>query len=155
MRRSPLPSRQHPAFLFLQRGLARLRWILALTVLAVAAALALPPLVARFNHDHSPQAMAAEKDMQAIASGLDRYRQDNGRYPSTQQGMLALVIKPTRAPVPANWSIGGYVDRLPRDPWGNSYQYEADDDGASYSLYSFGQAGPDGGADGEQAIHLH
>ncbi|MDR6741704.1 type II secretion system major pseudopilin GspG [Herbaspirillum huttiense F1] len=148
-------SLRHPAFLFLQRGLARLRWILALTVLAVAATLLLPPLVTRFNHDHSPQALAAEKDMQAIAAGLERYRQDNGRYPSAAQGLLALVIKPTRAPVPGNWPIGGYVDRLPRDPWGNSYQYGADDDGTSYELYSFGQAGPDGGADGEQVIRQH
>ncbi|WP_413458598.1 type II secretion system major pseudopilin GspG [Herbaspirillum huttiense] len=148
-------SLRHPAFLFLQRGLARLRWILVLTVLAVAAALLLPPLVTRFNHDHSPQAQAAEKDMQAIAAGLERYRQDNGRYPSAAQGLLALVIKPTRAPVPANWPIGGYVERLPRDPWGNSYQYGAEDDGSAYELYSFGQAGPEGGADGEQVIRQH
>ncbi|EIJ44934.1 general secretion pathway protein [Herbaspirillum sp. GW103] len=148
-------SLRHPAFLFLQRGLARLRWILVLTLLAVAAALLLPPLVARLNHDHSPQTLAAEKDLQAIAAGLERYRQDNGRYPSGAQGLLALVIKPTRPPVPGNWQIGGYVDRLPRDPWGNSYQYGADDEGSRYELYSFGAAGPDGGADGEQVISLH
>ncbi len=65
-------SLRHPAFLFLQRGLARLRWILALTVLAVAAALLLPPLVTRFKHDRSPRALAAEKDVQAIAAGLER-----------------------------------------------------------------------------------
>lgn len=155
MRRSLQPSRRHPAFLFLQRGLARLRWILVLTVLAVAAALLVPPLVTRFNHDHGPQALAAEKDMKAIAAGLERYRQDNGRYPSTQQGLLALVIRPAREPLANGWQLGGYVERLPRDPWGNPYQYQADDDGASYELFSFGQAGPDGGDDDERVISLH
>ena len=155
MRRSLLPSRRHSAFLFLQRGLARLRWILALTVLAVVAALLVPPLVARFNHDHSPQAQAAEKDMRAIAAGLERYRQDNGRYPATEQGLLALVIKPVRAPVPGNWQTGGYVDRLPRDPWNNAYQYEAADDGTTFELFSFGQAGPDSDPDDAHVIRLH
>ncbi|KAF1042643.1 MAG: Type II secretion system protein G [Herbaspirillum frisingense] len=155
MRRSLLPSRRHPAFLFLQRGLARLRWILVLTVLAVAAALFLPQLVTRISHDHSPQTQASEKDLQAIAAGLEQYRQDNGRYPSTQQGLLALVIKPVRAPVPTGWRTGGYVERLPRDPWGNSYQYGASDEGDSFQLFSFGEAGPDGGEDDPRAIHLH
>lgn len=155
MRRPPLPSRRHPAFLFLQRGLARLRWILVLTVLAVAAALLVPPLVTRFNHEHSPQALVAEKDMKAIAAGLERYRQDNGRYPSTQQGLLALVIKPVRAPAADGWQLGGYVERLPRDPWGNPYQYQADEDGASYELYCFGQTGPEAGEDDDYVIRLH
>ncbi|MFJ3048438.1 type II secretion system major pseudopilin GspG [Herbaspirillum chlorophenolicum] len=155
MRRSLFPSKRHPAFLFLQRGLARLRWIIVLTVLAVAAALGLPKLVTRISHDHSPQTQAAESALRAISAGLEQYRKDNGRYPSTQQGLLALVIKPVRAPVPDNWPIGGYVERLPRDPWGNSYQYGADEDGASYQLFSFGEAGPDGGEDDAHVIRLH
>ncbi|MBP0598598.1 type II secretion system major pseudopilin GspG [Herbaspirillum sp. LeCh32-8] len=156
MRRSLLPSRRHPAFLFLQRGLARLRWILVLTVLAVAVALGLPKLVARISHDHSPQARAAEADMRAIGDGLERYRKDNGRYPSTQQGLLALVIKPARGPVANGWQIGGYVERLPRDPWGNSYQYDAAEDGDSFQLFSFGEAGPAGGGDDDaHVIRLH
>lgn len=155
MRRSLLPSRRHPAFLFLQRGLARLRWIIVLTVLAVIAALGLPQLIARISHDHSPQTQTAEADLHAIDAGLAQYRKDNGRYPSTRQGLLALVIKPVRAPVPANWMTGGYVERLPRDPWGNAYQYGADEDGASYQLFSFGEAGPEGGEDNSHVIRLH
>ncbi|MBB5392763.1 MULTISPECIES: type II secretion system major pseudopilin GspG [unclassified Herbaspirillum] len=155
MRRSLFPPQRHPAFLFLQRGLARLRWIIVLTVLAVVAALGLPQLVSRISHDHSPQTQAAESAMRDISAGLEQYRKDNGRYPSTQQGLLALVIKPARAPVPANWAIGGYVERLPRDPWGHPYQYGADEDGASYQLFSFGEAGPEGGEDDAHVIRLH
>ncbi|MBO9536748.1 type II secretion system major pseudopilin GspG [Herbaspirillum sp.] len=155
MRRSSFPSQRHPAFLFLQRGLARLRWIIVLAALAVIAALGLPQLVSRISHDHGPQAQTAESDLRAISAGLEQYRKDNGRYPSTRQGLLALVIKPVHAPVPANWQIGGYVERLPRDPWGNSYQYGADEDGASYQLFSFGEAGPEGGEDDSHVIRLH
>lgn len=155
MRRSLTLSRRHSAFLFLQRGLARLRWIIVLTVLAAAAAVLVPPLVTRFQHDHSPQAVAAEKDMRAIAEGLQRYRQDNGRYPSSEQGLLALIIRPVRAPVPANWQTGGYVDRLPRDPWNNSYQYQAAEDGNSFELFSYGESGPEAGLDDAQVIRLH
>lgn len=155
MRRSLLPSRRHPAFLFLQRGLARLRWIIALAVLAVAAALALPQLVTRIGHEHGPQARAAETDLRAIAAGLEQYRKDNGRYPSTQQGLQALVIRPARGPVANGWQTGGYVEKLPRDPWGNSYQYGADDEGAGFQLFSFGEAGPEGGEDDPHVIRLH
>ncbi|WDZ96397.1 type II secretion system major pseudopilin GspG [Herbaspirillum sp. WKF16] len=155
MRRSLLPSRRHPAFLFLQRGLARLRWIIVLAALAVIAALGLPQLVARISHDHSPQTRAVETDLRAIAAGLEQYRRDNGRYPSTQQGLQALVIKPARGPAANNWQTGGYVERLPRDAWGNSYQYGADEDGGSFQLFSFGEAGPDGGEDDPHAIRLH
>ncbi|NUU03256.1 type II secretion system major pseudopilin GspG [Herbaspirillum robiniae] len=155
MRRSLLPSRRHPAFLFLQRGLARLRWIIVLTVLAVAAAIGVPRVAERIAHDHGPQAQAVDADLRAIAAGLEQYRKDNGRYPSTQQGLLALVIRPTRAPLAPAWQVGGYVERLPRDPWGNPYQYGADDDGGSFQLFSFGQAGPDGGEDDPHVIRLH
>lgn len=126
-----------------------------LAVLAVAAALFLPRLVTKISHDHSPQAQAALADLRAIDAGLQQYRKDNGRYPSTQQGLLALVIKPVREPVPAGWQTGGYVERLPRDPWGNPYQYEADDDGTSFQLFSLADAGINGSPDDAQVIRLH
>ncbi|EJN07476.1 type II secretion system major pseudopilin GspG [Herbaspirillum sp. YR522] len=154
--RRPLPtSSARSTFLLLQRGLARLRWIIVLAVLAVATALGLPRLVERISHDHSPQAQQAEADLRAISAGLQQYRQDNGRYPSTQQGLLALAIKPLRAPVPAAWPMGGYVERLPRDPWGHPYQYSADEEGTTYRLFSFGQGDPDGDDPESHLIQLH
>lgn len=155
MRRFSQPPARHASLRFSQRGFARLRWIIALALLAVVAAWGLPKLLSRYQHDHSPQAVAAEQAMRGISQGLDSYRKDNGRYPSTEQGLLALVIKPTRAPVPENWAVGGYVDRLPRDPWETSYQYRASDDGTTYELFSFGEAGPNGGDDSDQVIRLH
>lgn len=126
-----------------------------LTVLAVAAALLLPRLITYTTRNASPQARTAVADMRAIAAGLEQYRQDNGRYPSAAQGLLALAVKPVRAPVPQGWQTGGYVDRLPRDPWGHSYQYRVDDDGSAYTLFSFGTAGPEDGDDAPGIIGSH
>jgi len=153
--RRPFPTSARSTFLLLQRGLARLRWIIILAVLALATAFGLPRLIDRIGHDHSPQAQQAEADLRALSAGLEQYRRDNGRYPSSQQGLLALAIKPLRAPVPATWPMGGYVERLPRDPWGHPYQYSADEEGATYQLFSFGQADPDGDEDNSHLIQLH
>lgn len=153
--RRPLPTSTRSTFLLLQRGLARLRWIIVLAVLAAATALGLPRLIDRISHDHSPQAQQAEADLRAISAGLQQYRQDNGRYPSTQQGLLALAIRPLREPVPAAWPMGGYVERLPRDPWGHPYQYSADEEGGSYQLFSFGQADRESDEPDAHLIRLH
>ncbi|MFL9924844.1 type II secretion system major pseudopilin GspG [Herbaspirillum lusitanum] len=155
MRRPHSPSRRPPAPRALQRGVGRLQWIILLAVLAVAAAWGLPKLADRWSHDHSPEAIAVERELQAISQGLEIYKKDNGRYPSSQQGLLALAIKPTRAPVPNGWQIGGYVDKLPHDPWGNPYQYRANEEGSEYELFSFGKSGAAGGEDSEQVIRLH
>jgi general secretion pathway protein G len=67
--------------------------------------------------------VAAKADINAIVQVLKIYRLDNGFYPTTDQGLAALVQRPTTNPVPANWKQGGYLDRLPKDPWGGDYQY--------------------------------
>jgi len=65
--------------------------------------------------------VAAKADIGAITQALKLYRLDNGGYPTTDQGLLALAQKPTTNPVPGNWKP--YLDRLPKDPWGSDYQY--------------------------------
>ena len=81
----------------------------------------------------------AQADLAEIKTALDRYSLDNGYYPSTDQGLNALVSPPTNGRVPANYESGGYIERLPKDPWGTPYFYQSD--GNSYVLKSFG---PDG-----------
>ncbi len=81
----------------------------------------------------------AQADIQELKQALDRYYLDNGTYPTTDQGLQALVTPPTGGRTPANYEPGGYIEKLPSDPWGNSYFYQSD--GSSYVLKSFG---PDG-----------
>jgi general secretion pathway protein G len=67
--------------------------------------------------------VAARADIGAIVQALKLYRLDNGFYPTTDQGLAALVQRPTTNPAPGNWKQGGYLERLPKDPWGSDYQY--------------------------------
>src|SRR5260370_26219527 len=89
----------------------------------------------------------ASADLAEIKTALDRYYLDNGYYPTTDQGLNALVSPPTNGRVPANYESGGYIERLPKDPWGNAYFYQSD--GNSYLLKSFGAHG------GENSHRIH
>ena len=88
-------------------------------------------------------------DIKNIQQALDLYKLDNSRYPTTEQGLKALIKKPTASPVPKNWKKGGYVQELPEDPWGNKYQYANPGvhNPDSYDLYSFGPDQEDGSDD--------
>jgi general secretion pathway protein G len=81
----------------------------------------------------------AQADIKELKQALDRYYLDNGSYPTTDQGLQALVTPPTGGRVPTNYEQGGYIEKLPTDPWGTQYFYQSD--GNSYVLKSFG---PDG-----------
>jgi general secretion pathway protein G len=81
----------------------------------------------------------AQTDIAELKTALDSYYRDNGYYPTTDQGLRALVTMPTTGIVPLVYYTGGYIERLPKDPWGNPYFYQ--NDGYSYALKSFG---PDG-----------
>lgn len=81
----------------------------------------------------------AQADIQELKQALDRYYLDNGSYPTTDQGLNALVTPPTTGRQVPNYEQGGYIEKLPSDPWGNQYFYQSD--GNAYSLKSFG---PDG-----------
>ena len=85
----------------------------------------------------------AEADISALKTALDRYYLDNGFYPTTDQGLQALVSSPTTGRIPANYEEGGYIERVPLDPWGNPYFYQSDGD--NYALKSFGADGVEGG----------
>ena len=81
----------------------------------------------------------AQADLAEIKTALDRYYLDNGYYPTTDQGLQALVSPPTSGRTPGNYQSGGYIERLPADPWGNQYFFQSD--GNSYALKSFGRNG--------------
>ena len=88
---------------------------------------------------------AAKADIAVIMQQLKLYRLDNTAYPSTDQGLLALTVKPATNPLPLNWKAGGYLERLPTDPWGNPCQYLNPGLHGEIDVFSFGADGVTGG----------
>jgi len=99
------------------RGFTLVEVMVVVIILGVLAALIVPRVVGRTEE---ARAVAARQDIAAIMQALKLYRLDNGRYPSNEQGLKALAEKPALEPVPGNWK--SYLDRMPKDPWGNPYQ---------------------------------
>jgi general secretion pathway protein G len=86
----------------------------------------------------------AQADISALKTALDRYYLDNGSYPTSDQGITALVSAPANGKVPADYPPGGYIEKIPNDPWGNPYVYQSDGD--NYVLKSYGADGVEGGS---------
>jgi general secretion pathway protein G len=116
--------------------------MVVLVILGVLAALIVPKVMDRPDE---ARVMAAKQDIAAINQALKLYRLDNMRYPSTEQGLQALVTKPTLAPVPGNWKAGGYLEKLPNDPWGTPYQYLQPGRHGDMDIFSLGADGQTGG----------
>ncbi len=85
----------------------------------------------------------AQADIAELKTALDRFYLDNGFYPTTEQGLKALVSRPSDGPPPANYEEGGYIESVPPDPWGHPYFYQSE--GSRYALKSFGADGVEGG----------
>jgi len=130
------------SFFFLQGGFTLLEIMVVVVILGILAALVVPKIIGRPDE---ARIMAAKHDIASLMQTLKLYRLDNQRYPLTEQGLQALVSRPSSAPVPPNWKAGGYVERLPRDPWGNAYQYLNPGLHAEIDVYSLGADGAPGG----------
>lgn len=130
-------------------GFTLLELLVVLVVLALLAALVGPQLVGRVG---DARATAARTQLELFGVALDSYRLDNGRYPTTEQGLRALRERPTRAPLPGNWR-GPYLKKeLPLDPWGRAYVYRSPGRTSpeGYDLLTLGRDGAPGG-EGEDA----
>lgn len=124
------------------RGFTLIEVMVVIVILGVLAALIVPKVMGRPDE---ARIVAARQDIAAISQALKLYKLDNRRYPTTEQGLQALVQKPTAAPVPDNWKTGGYLERLPNDPWGKPYQYLAPGVRGEIDVFSFGADGQSGG----------
>jgi general secretion pathway protein G len=120
-----------------------------IVILGVLAALVVPRVLERPDE---ARAVAAKSDIAAIIAALKLYRLDNQRYPTTEQGLNALVEKPTDPPVPPNWKPGGYLEKLPRDPWGTPYQYLNPGLKGEIDVFSFGADHQPGGTGNDADI---
>lgn len=123
-------------------GYTLLEMLLVIALLGTLAALVVPGMATRTAHGDRTRALA---DMHAIAERLELYRLDGGRYPTTAQGLVALVERPTTPPEPRHWNPNGYLDAVPTDPWGSPYVYAATD-AHGFWLRSLGADGTAGGA---------
>jgi general secretion pathway protein G len=141
-----LQSRQLPlaARARLARGFTLIEIMVVITILGVLAALIVPRVVGRTD---DAKIAAAKQDIASIMQALKLYRLDNGRYPTTDQGLLALIAKPTAEPVPSNWKQGGYIERstVPTDPWGEPYKYLNPGIRGEIDVFSLGRDKTNGG----------
>jgi general secretion pathway protein G len=123
-----------------RRGYTLLEIVVVVFIIGLLATLIAPRILGRTDDAQRAKAVA---DMKSIEQALNLYRLDTGSFPSTTQGLEALVKKPETPPIPKTWNPNGYLDHVPTDPWGNPYIYVAD--GARFMLRSNGADGVEGG----------
>ena len=126
-----------------QAGFTLLEIMVVVVIIGIMATVVAPQLLGRADEARVTKVRA---DITALEAALDLYRLDNYNYPTTNQGLEALVIKPTTAPIPKTYKEGGYIKTLPKDPWGRDYLYlQPGVKGKFYDLYSLGADGEEGG----------
>ncbi|MBM7037646.1 general secretion pathway protein GspG [Vibrio sp. qd031] len=127
-----------------QRGFTLLEVMVVIVILGILASIVAPNILG--NKEQADQKKAVT-DIVALENALDMYKLDNSVYPTTDQGLEALVSEPSISPEPRNYKNGGYIRRLPTDPWGNAYQYISPGDKGSIDIFTLGADGQEGGED--------
>ena len=125
-----------------QKGFTLIEIMVVVAIIAILGATVVPLIMDRPNE---ARVVRAKNDIASFSSALELYKLDNFNYPSTDQGLEALVTKPNGDPEPVNWNKSGYVKRLAKDPWGRDYLYTAED--GDFEIVSLGNDGTEGGED--------
>lgn len=124
------------------RGFTLIEILIVVVILGILAGIV---VVNVMDRPDQARMVAARNDIAALSNALKLYRLDNGTYPSADQGLQSLIKKPEGGNVPGNWKPGGYVERLPKDPWGNEYQYLNPGVYGEIDVFSYGGDGAPGG----------
>jgi general secretion pathway protein G len=132
-----------------QRGFTLIEIMVVVVILGILAALVVPKLLGRAD---DARIVAAKQDIASIVQSLKLYKLDNQHYPSTEQGLQALLVKPTSGPSANGWKTGGYLDKVPKDPWGNPYQYLAPGIKGEIDVFSYGADGQPNGVENDADI---
>ena len=125
-----------------ESGFTLIEVMVVVVILGILAALVVPKIMGRPDE---ARVIKARQDIQAVEAALNLYRLDNHVYPGTDQGLKALVEKPTGEPPAPNWQAGGSVARTPQDPWGRDYQYLNPGLHGEIDIWSYGADGQEGG----------
>lgn len=128
-------------------GFTLIEIMVVIVILGLLAALVVPKLIGRTEEAKKTQARV---QIRSVEQALELFKLDNGFFPTTEQGLEALVRMPESGRTPKNYRRGGYLDRLPKDPWGNAYVYLSPGSHGDYDISSYGADGTQGG-EGEDA----
>lgn len=135
-----------------ERGFTLIELMVVIAILSMLAILVVPRIV---GHSDDAKITDAQVQIRNLETALKMYKIDNGVYPTTEQGLQALVAKPETGTIPKNYRDGGYLEsrKVPKDPWGNDYIYVSPGEHGDYDLYSFGPDGARGG-EGKKAADI-
>ncbi len=128
---------------FAARGFTLIEIMVVVVIIGLLAAIVAPNVIGNIDQ---AAVTRARQDVRSIETALNLYRLDNFRYPTTDQGLQALVANPGESVAP-NWKPDGYLDRVPSDPWNNPYQYRSPGERGQFDVWSFGADGQPGGED--------
>lgn len=134
------------------RGFTLIELMVVIVILGILAMYIAPKIMGR--PDEARQ-VKAKVDIASLETALKLYKLDNGIYPTTEQGLQALVSPPQTDPIPRNWKKGGYLEKgkVPKDPWGNVFVYLCPGAKGEYDIISYGADSAPGGADSNRDIH--
>ena len=121
------------------RGFTLIEIMVVVVILGILAAILVPKIM---NRPEQARMVKAKQDVLGIENAMNLYKLDNAFYPTTDQGIKALVERPSSDPIPQNWQQGGYLKEVPMDPWGHPYQYI--NDNGDIKIFSYGPQGIDG-----------
>lgn len=130
-------------------GFTLIEIMVVIAIIGILATMIVPKIMGRPDE---ARRIAAKQDVGTIVQSLKLYRLDIGRYPSSEQGLRALIERPSADPIPQNWKQGGYLDGLPKDPWGNPYQYLSPGSHGEVDVFSLGADGKIGGSEVDSDI---
>jgi general secretion pathway protein G len=125
-----------------QRGFTLIEIMVVVVIIGLLTAVVTTQVMGRVD---DARANKVQQDIKALELALQMYRLDNSRYPTTDQGLMALVQKPTVEPIPSSWRPGGYLQRYSKDPWKEDYIYVSPGEHGEYDLYSLGADKKEGG----------
>jgi len=125
-----------------QQGFTLIEIIVVVVIIGILATFVAPKFMGKTD---TARITKAKSDILSLESALDLYKLDNYAYPNTDQGLDALINRPTSDPVPTNWQEGGYIKKLQKDPWQRDYLYLSPGEHGEIDIYSLGADGIEGG----------